>query len=216
LTFRAGDLVLLDAGAYINHYAADISRTFPVSGHFNEQQRQLYSILLEVQEEIIHHCRMGSQETLESLYGKSLLLIQKRICQDLFRMNRSTAQYMTRRLYPHHIGHYLGMDVHDCADASSGQVLLKGKNVSWSKGELVPGLCLTVEPGIYIPPRASYGPVSDRDFDNVPEEYRGISIRIEDDIVIRDGGMDPEVLTRFTPKSVHDLEELMNSSISHI
>ncbi len=184
----SGDLVLIDAGCELEHYAADITRTFPVSGKFSPEQKAIYDIVLEAQLEAIktvragHHWDAPHQATVrvitEGLVGLGLL---KGKVKDLIARGAYTEYYM------HRAGHWLGMDVHDVGDYK----------VDGHWRLLEPGMVMTVEPGIYIAP----------DNRKVAKKWRGIGIRIEDDVVI--GKQGAQVLTGDVPKTVADIEALM-------
>jgi Xaa-Pro aminopeptidase len=183
-----GDLLLIDAGAEYDHYASDITRTFPVNGRFSESQRLLYELVLEAQRAAIDEVRPGRRwidphdaavrVLTEGLVNLGLLegKVKKLIKDEAY-----------KPFYMHRTGHWLGMDVHDV-----GAYMADGK---WRK--LEPGMVLTVEPGLYIAP----------DCETVDPRWRGIGIRIEDDVLVTEDGC--EVLTAALPKSVADIEALM-------
>jgi Xaa-Pro aminopeptidase len=185
-----GDLVLIDAGCEYQHYAADITRTFPVNGRFSAPQQALYEVVLAAQLAAIDAVRAGNhwdephkatvRVITEGLVELGLL---KGRVEDLIASNAYAQFYM------HRAGHWLGMDVHDVGD-------YKVDN-EWRL--LEPGMVMTVEPGIYVAP----------DNRKVAKKWRGIGIRIEDDVAITRKG--PEVLTAGVPKTVADIEHLMAS-----
>ncbi len=180
-------LVLIDAGCEIHGYAADISRTFPVSGRFSPEQRAVYEVVLEAQTQAIDCVRVG--RSYHDFHDKATdVLTQGLIDLGLLKgsvdENLETETY--RRFYMHKTGHWLGLDVHDVGDYRIDE--------QWRVLER--NMVLTVEPGLYI----DQG-------DDIPERFRGIGIRIEDDIrVTRDG---PDVLTAGVPKAVDEIEALM-------
>ena len=183
-----GDLVLIDAGCEFEHYAADITRTFPVSGKFSAPQQALYEVVLAAQLAAIDVARAGNhwdephRVTVKIItQGLVDLGLLKGDVDDLIARNAYTDFYM------HRAGHWLGMDVHDVGD-------YKVDN-EWRL--LEPGMVMTVEPGIYVAP----------DNRKVAKKWRGIGIRIEDDVVITRKG--PEILTAGVPKTVADIERLM-------
>lgn len=183
-----GDLVLIDAGCELEHYAADITRTFPVNGTFSAPQQALYEVVLAAQLAAIEAARAGNhwdephRVTVKIItQGLVDLGLLKGNVEDLIARNAYTDFYM------HRAGHWLGMDVHDVGD-------YKVDN-AWRL--LEPGMVMTVEPGIYVAP----------DNRKVAKKWRGIGIRIEDDVVITRKG--PEVLTAGVPKTVADIERLM-------
>jgi len=185
-----GDLVLIDAGCEYQHYAADITRTFPVNGKFSAPQRALYEVVLAAQLAAIEAVRAGNHwdephKTTVRVITEGLVdlgLLRGRV-EDLIASNAYT------RFYMHRAGHWLGMDVHDVGDYK-----VEGE---WRT--LEPGMVMTVEPGIYVAP-------DDR---KVAKKWRGIGIRIEDDVAITRKG--PEVLTAGVPKTIADIEHLMAS-----
>lgn len=182
-----GDLVLIDAGAEFDLYAGDITRTFPVNGRFSEAQRALYELVLRVQEQAVAAIRPGV--TLVRLHegvvrGLTEGLIELGLLEGEVQARIDDESY--RRFYLHSTSHWLGLDVHDVGAYRQG-------------GEprpLVPGMVLTVEPGLYVPAD-----------DDIPEAFRGIGIRIEDDVAVTAGGH--EVLTTGAPKRVSEIEALM-------
>ncbi len=183
-----GDLVLIDAGCELEHYAADITRTFPVNGKFRAPQQALYEVVLAAQMAAIDAARAGNhwdephRVTVKIItQGLVDLGLLKGNVDDLIARNAHSDFYM------HRAGHWLGMDVHDVGD-------YKVDN-EWRL--LEPGMVMTVEPGIYVAP----------DNRKVAKKWRGIGIRIEDDVAITRKGA--EVLTAGVPKTVADIERLM-------
>ena len=190
----AGDLVLLDAGVEVEtHYTADITRTLPINGKFTPAQREIYEIVLAAQEAGIRAIKPGAK------YRDINDACMKVIAQGLERLGVLTVSAeesidpsvgLHRRWSVHASGHMLGIDVHDCAKARRDQYL---------DGELAVGHVLTVEPGLYIQP-------DDLLF---PEEYRGIGVRIEDDVLVTEDGV--EVLSRELPRDPDSIESWMRS-----
>jgi Xaa-Pro aminopeptidase len=184
---RTGELLLIDAGAEYNFYAADITRTSPIGARFTELQRDAYEIVLAAQQAAIDVIKPGIHfdEPHEAALcvlvdGMRTLGILKGSAEEIIEQ----ASY--RRFYMHRTSHWLGMDVHDV-----GLYRINGQSRI-----LEPGMVLTVEPGLYIDP----------DDDTVAEHLRGIGIRIEDDVLVTSDGH--EVMTASTPKSVADIEAL--------
>lgn len=183
-----GDLVLIDAGCEVDCYAADITRTFPVSGRFSDAQRALYELVLEAQLAAIDKVRAGNHwndphQAAVRVLTKGLLrlgLLRGTLAKAL------KAQSYTR-FFMHRTGHWLGMDVHDVGDYK----------IDGHWRELEPGMVLTVEPGLYIP----------RGSKAIAKKWQGIGVRIEDDVLVTRG--DPDVLTRDVPKTVEDIEASM-------
>lgn len=186
---EAGDLVLIDAGCEFDYQAADVTRTFPASGKFSEPQRRLYELVLGAQQAAFATIAPGA--SLDEMHSASLRhitlgLIELGFIEGPFEMALSDKRF--QRYFMHGTGHYLGMDVHDVAPPPAD-----GKAQKFE-----PGVVITVEPGIYVAP----------DDDSVPAEYRGIGIRIEDDVMVTESGY--ENLTAAIPRSVSEIEALMS------
>ena len=185
---RKGDLLLIDAGAECDHYASDITRTFPVSGQFSEPQRLLYQLVLDAQHAALAEIAPGiawnkAHEASVEVLTRGLVelgLLKGRV-------KKLIKDEKYKQFYMHRIGHWLGMDVHDVGDYK-----LKDE---WRL--LEPGMVLTVEPGLYVP----------ADCQAVDKQWRGIGIRIEDDVLVTADGH--EVLTAAVPKTVEAIEALM-------
>lgn len=188
-----GDLVLIDAGCEYQGYAADITRTFPVNGKYSAEQKAIYEIVLESQKVAIDACRVGN--TYNIPHEASLEIIVEGL-RDLKLLKGSLEEILEngsyREFYMHRVGHWLGMDVHDAGDYK-----VDGANSSWREFEA--GMVTTIEPGIYI----------HADNKKVPAKWRGIGIRIEDDIAIKKKG--PECMTSGVPKEVEEVEKLMKA-----
>lgn len=181
-----GELLLIDAGAEYDYYAADVTRTFPVGAKFSKQQEAIYQLVLDAQEAGIDKTVKGS--TLEQIHATCVEVITRGLVK-LGLLQGEVEQLIKdeahKPFFMHKTSHWLGMDVHDV-----GNYYVGGK-----ARELEPGMVLTVEPGIYI----------GKDYDKVPVEWRGIGVRIEDDILVTDGA--PDNLTRAIPKSVSDVQK---------
>ncbi|WP_231855144.1 aminopeptidase P N-terminal domain-containing protein [Candidatus Methylopumilus turicensis] len=183
-----GDLLLIDAGCELDGYASDITRTFPVSGQFSAAQKDLYELVLASQAAAIskvspmNHWNAPHEAALDVLIRG---FIDFGLCKGSAEEVLETGSY--RQFYMHRTGHWLGLDVHDAGE-------YKDKLGSWKM--LAPGMTLTVEPGCYVRPA-----------DNVPEHFWNIGIRIEDDVVVTEGGC--EVMTHAAPKTVAEIEDLM-------
>ncbi len=188
-----GDLVLIDAGCEYQGYAADITRTFPVNGKFSAEQKAVYEIVLDAQYAAIDACQMGKR--FNEPHEASVRVITQGLI-DLGLLKGNLEELIETRayvdFYMHRAGHWLGMDVHDV-----GEYKLDGADSEWR--ELEPGMVTTIEPGIYI----------HADNDKVDARWRGIGIRIEDDVLITKKG--PEVMTDSVPKTVSGIEDLMQS-----
>jgi len=183
-----GDLVLIDAGCELDYYAADITRTFPANGVFSGPQRQLYELVLEAQLQAIAAIRPGV--TWDTPHNITVEVITRGLV-DLGLLAGDVSELIAREAYKpfymHRAGHWLGMDVHDVGDYKVGD--------QWRA--LEEGMVFTVEPGIYVSP-ANTG---------VEEKWRGIGIRIEDNVVVSADGC--EILTADAPKAPGDIERLM-------
>ena len=183
-----GDLVLVDAGCELDNYAADITRTFPVNGTFSPEQRALYSLVLQAQEQAMAAIRPDNPWTAfhrAAVHTLTAGLVDLGILSgDVDQLIKDEAY---KPFYMHGTGHWLGMDVHDV-----GNHKIDGQ---WRKFE--PGMVLTVEPGLYIAP----------DNANVEEKWRGIGIRIEDNVLVTAEGC--EVLTSAAEKDPDAIEALM-------
>ena len=190
---RSGDLVLVDAGGEYELYASDVTRTFPVNGKFSAAQKQVYEVVLQAQLAAIDMVKPGNhwnqpheaavREITRGLVDLGLLEGD---------VDALIAEEQYKRFYMHRTGHWLGLDVHDV-----GEYRIDGE---WRVFE--PGMVTTVEPGIYIA----------EDMDDVPARYRGIGVRIEDDVLVtRDGN---EVITEAVPKTVADIEAFIGAEVS--
>lgn len=182
------ELILIDAGCEYDYYASDITRTIPVNGKFTKAQKELYSLILDTQLKIIKMIkpsvkRSDLQSKTEELLTKGMIKlgILKGNYKELIKKKKH------KKYYPHGIGHWMGLDVHDPApyvDSNKKEIPLQK------------GMVLTIEPGLYI----------DKDDNSVPKEYRGIGIRIEDDILVTKDGC--ENLSFMIAKTVQEIENL--------
>ncbi|WP_347330069.1 Xaa-Pro aminopeptidase [Marinimicrobium locisalis] len=185
---KNGDLVLIDAGCEYETYAADITRTFPVNGRFSPEQRALYEWVLKAQKAAIAEIVPGNHWNRPHEVSVRVLtegLVELGLLEgEVDELIESEAY---REFYMHRVGHWLGLDVHDVGDYKiDGQWRL-----------LEPGMVMTVEPGLYVAP----------DNERVAKKWRGIGIRIEDDVAVTKDGC--EVLTEAVPKEVDEVEALM-------
>ncbi len=187
-TLDDGELLLIDAGAEYDGYASDITRTFPVNGHFSGEQKALYEVVLTAQLAAIENVRSGNpfeyvHETAVRVATEGML--------DLGILKGDLEEILEEEYfkdyYVHNTGHWLGLDVHDV-----GEYEIDGHS-----RVLEPGMVMTVEPGIYIPASAT----------SVDKKWRGIGIRIEDDVVVTKDEAD--ILTSDICKSIEDIESLM-------
>ncbi|CAH1776311.1 unnamed protein product, partial [Owenia fusiformis] len=179
------EMVLMDAGCELHGYTSDITRTWPVSGTFTDAQREVYEAVLEVQLACIKLCKVGCK--LDDMFRAMVHMIGKQLIR-LGIVPESTSDSeiykLARDICPHHVSHYLGMDVHDTPSVSRSLAIQ-------------PGTIITVEPGMYFP----------KDNTKIPERFRGIGIRIEDDVLITEEG--PDVLTHNCPKTIGAIEHVM-------
>lgn len=188
---KNGELLLIDAGAEYNFFTGDITRTFPVNGKFSSAQKKVYEGVLKVQKELIAAVKpgiyfkdlhkMGEEKLTDLMFELGLLSGKK---EDVMKANEH------RKYYPHGIGHWLGMDVHD-----AGLYFIKGE-----ARPIEAGMCFTIEPGLYIP----------ADDKTAPQELRGIGVRIEDNILVTNSGC--ENMTATVPKEVSEIEDLMSKA----
>lgn len=182
-----GDLVLIDAGCEFAMYAGDITRTFPVNGKFSQPQREIYELVLKAQKRAIELLVPGNsikQANDEVIRIKTQGLVDLGILKG--DVDTLIEQQAYRQFYMHGLGHWLGLDVHDVG--SYGQDKQRILEI---------GMVITVEPGIYISEDA-----------DVPEQYKGIGVRIEDNLLMTEYGN--KILTAAAPKEIADIENLMN------
>ena len=182
-----GDLVLIDAGCEFAMYAGDITRTFPVNGKFSQPQREIYELVLKAQKRAIELLVPGNSI---KQANDEVIRIKTQGLVDLGILNGDVdtliEQQAYRQFYMHGLGHWLGLDVHDVG--SYGQDKQRILEI---------GMVITVEPGIYISEDA-----------DVPEQYKGIGVRIEDNLLMTEYGN--KILTAAAPKEIADIENLMN------
>ncbi|MCJ1364494.1 hypothetical protein MMC16_003605 [Acarospora aff. strigata] len=175
---KAGQIVLADAGGEYGGYITDITRCWPVSGKFSGPQKDLYEAILNVQRSCVALCRENANVSLDKLHE----IAENGLREELTQLGFDVSGTALEALFPHHVGHYIGLDVHDCPGYSR-------------KDNLKTGQCVTIEPGLYIP-----------NDDRWPEHFRGIGIRIEDSVCVQEEG--PLVLTTEAVKEVVDIEAL--------
>tara|TARA_B110000008_G_C16767481_1_gene483205 strand:- start:203 stop:829 length:627 start_codon:yes stop_codon:yes gene_type:complete len=181
------DLVLIDAAAENQGYASDITRTFPVNGKYTKEQALVYDVVLNAQEKAIEFIKPGvtwdqvHKITVEEI-AKGLVVLGL-VPNDI---ERVVDEELYKDFFMHKTGHWLGLDVHDVGEY---------ENILFE-----PGMVITVEPGIYINSLN----------ENIPKKWRGIGIRIEDDVLITKNGN--EVITKKLPKKRHEIEVICNKS----
>jgi len=185
MTLEDGGLLLIDAGAEYDYYAADITRTFPINGTFTLEQRAIYDLVLEAEETAIAAVAPGVPfDTIHETALRVLVRGMLRLGLLEGTEEKVIEDESYRRFFMHKTSHFLGLDVHDC-----GAQALNGKF-----RPLEPGMVFTVEPGLYV----------SADDETVEERWRGIGVRIEDDVLVTETGY--EVLTEGTPKTVEEVE----------
>jgi Xaa-Pro aminopeptidase len=205
---RAGELCLIDAGCELDGYASDITRTFPADGRFTPAQRELYEIVLAAQQAAVAVTRPGARQrdahhAAVRVLAQGMLdtgLLDRNVHGDLDAVIASAAY---RQFYMHGTGHWLGRDVHDIGDylslgeAPCEQIDSTGqRRVMKPFRRLLPGMVVTLEPGLYVRPAA-----------DVPERFWNIGIRIEDDAVVTPTGC--ELISRDVPVAIAEIEALM-------
>jgi Xaa-Pro aminopeptidase len=187
---KDGDLILIDAGAEYGHYSGDITRTFPANGKFSDLQKELYNIVLNAQIKAIENIKPGVK--IDEYHNKAVdVLVDGLMDIGMLKGNRDEImeEKAYNKFYMHGTGHWLGLDTHDVGMRKIGDETRPFET----------GMVVTVEPGLYIA----------EDLEEVDEKYRGIGIRIEDDVLVTEDGN--EVLTAATPKNISDIEAVMAS-----
>ncbi|XP_057834361.2 intermediate cleaving peptidase 55, mitochondrial isoform X3 [Cryptomeria japonica] len=179
---KEGEMVLMDVGCEIYGYVSDLTRTWPPHGSFSPAQQELYELILDTSNECLKLCKPGV--SLHQIHTHSVQILSKGFKELGILKNTMNLSRSYRNFNPTSIGHYLGMDVHDCSSVSGDRLLQ-------------PGVVITIEPGVYIPRNSS-----------VPERFRGIGIRIEDEVLITDSGH--EVLTASVPKEIKHIQSLLH------
>jgi Xaa-Pro aminopeptidase len=186
------EVILIDAGAEYRGYASDITRSWPISGQFTEPQREIYDLVLRSQHAAIQACRVGEAYTAPHEAARRVLaegLIELGVIKQDVEAALNMESGELKKWYMHNTSHWIGLDVHDVGVYKPG-------------GEprlLEPGMCLTIEPGLYF---GAWRPDVD-----CPERYANIGIRIEDDVLITSDG--PVILTEDCPKSVEAIESIV-------
>ncbi|MBB1387637.1 Xaa-Pro aminopeptidase [Pseudoalteromonas sp. SG45-5] len=187
---KSGDLVLIDSGCELQGYAADITRTFPINGKFSEEQAALYNVVLKAQDVAFGEVKPGGYL---SHANKLAMEVMTQGLLDLGILTGDFDELMAKgackEYYMHGLGHWLGLDVHDVGDYKQDNV----------ERAFEPGMVLTIEPGLYI-----------SEDSNAPQKYKGIGIRIEDNLLVTENGH--ENLTLSVPKTISDIEALMQSA----
>ncbi len=186
-----GQMLLVDCGAEFLYYSGDITRTYPVNGKFLPAHKRIYEKLLKAQKEIVAMVKPGlphyelQKQTIEKL---TQILLEERLLTGSLEDNIRNMNY--QKYYPHGVSHLLGLDTHD-----SGALQVKGQS-----RPMEPGWCITIEPGLYFPANDP----------QVPNDLKGLGIRIEDDVVVTPDGV--EVLTSAAPKEIDEIEALVGKN----
>ena len=191
---RDGEVILIDAGAEFRGYAADITRSWPISGTFSHEQKEIYNLVLKSQEAAIEACQVGAAYTAPHEAARQVLaqgLIDLGISTQSLEEALDMETGDLRKWYMHNTSHRIGLDVHDVG-------IYKPNGTPRC---LEPGMCLTVEPGLYF---GAWRPDV-----SCPERYANLGIRIEDDVLVTKDG--PVVLTRECPKTADDLEAIIGT-----
>ena len=191
---RDGDLVLIDAGAEFDGYCSDVTRTFPVGAAYTPPQRRIYEIVLQAQKEGIAAVHPGA--SMEEVHKRATEVLVDGLLE-IGLLEGEAGELMEKgehtRFYMHRTGHWLGLDVHDV-----GRYRVDGVS-----RPLEPGMVLTVEPGLYIA----------EDLEQVSDDYRGIGVRIEDDVLVTEGGH--EVLSAAIPKEADEIEAIRREALAN-
>ncbi|KAK0742402.1 peptidase M24, structural domain-containing protein [Apiosordaria backusii] len=190
-TLPPGSTVLVDAGGEYGYYVTDITRTWPVDGKFSPAQKDLYNAVLTVQRQCVALCRENAGVSLDEIHRAAENGLREQLALIGFEgLTAGTKRWgqtvggedLMDVLFPHHVGHYVGLDVHDVPGY--------GRSVPLKKGH-----CVTVEPGVYVP-----------DDERFPKHFRGLAVRVEDSVAVDEEG--PIVLTTEAVKEVEDIEAL--------
>ncbi|XP_054007802.1 xaa-Pro aminopeptidase 3-like [Hylaeus anthracinus] len=185
---KNGDMVLMDAGCEYHGYSSDVTRTWPINGTFTQEQKVLYEIILDIQNILID--RLKEMPRLDQLFQDMCSLLSERLQEIGLIPKHFNGNNLLSAAYtycPHHVSHYLGMDVHDTGKIS--------RNI-----KLQPGMIVTVEPGIYVNHKNQFA----------PPQFHGLGIRIEDDVLITENG--PVILTESCPKGIAEIEALASQN----
>ncbi|KAL0261456.1 aminopeptidase [Diplodia seriata] len=173
-----GEMVLVDAGGEYGGYITDITRTWPINGRFTAAQKDLYEVVLKVQRSCVSLCREDARLSLDKLHN----IACESLRDGLKHLGFNMSGHALETLFPHHLGHYIGLDVHDSPGFPRNKILQTGQ-------------CITVEPGIYVP-----------DDERWPAPFRGMAIRIEDSVCVQPES--PLILTTEAVKEIVDIENL--------
>ena len=187
---KDGDLVLIDAGAECGYYASDVTRTFPINGKYSPAQKEIYSIVLAAHTAAVAKVKPGNHWN--EPHDAAVEVIAQGLLDLGFltgSLDKVIKDQKYAEFYMHKTGHWLGLDVHDCGDYSVDGLWV----------EIEANMVLTIEPGIYISMDAK-----------VPKKYRGIGIRIEDDVLVTKKGN--KILSNKVPRTIEEIESIMEKS----
>ena len=191
------EVILIDAGAEYRGYASDITRSWPISGTFSEAQKEIYQLVLDAQYAAIEACQVGAAYTAPHDAARRVLaegLIHLGVIEQSLDEALDMETGDLRKWYMHNTSHWIGLDVHDAGVYKPGGVARA----------LEPGMCLTIEPGLYF---GAWRPDVD-----CPERYANIGIRIEDDVLVTNDG--PVILTEDCPKKVEEIEKIVGKPLN--
>lgn len=174
---RDGEVLLIDAGCEYNGYASDITRAFPASGTFTPPQRDLYAAVLSAQKALIGLCTESAGFSMQQIHTSACSLLREELKQIGINVQANDLEQV---LFPHYVSHPIGLDLHESSHFDR-------------HGRLKANMVITIEPGIYVPPTASF-----------PKHFHNIGIRIEDEVVV--GKDQPVVLSVAAPKEIADVE----------
>jgi Xaa-Pro aminopeptidase len=187
---KDGQIILIDAGCEYQYYASDVTRSFPVSGKYTSEQKDIYQLVFNAQEAAIEQSKPG--QNLGALHQTTSKILAQGLI-DLKVLKGSVEENMSngalRTYFPHGTGHWLGIDVHDQSPYL---------NCELEEVTLEPGMCFTIEPGLYF----------NEIMDSTPSAYSGIGVRIEDNILITEAGH--ENMTSDIPKTIQEVEQACN------
>lgn len=196
-TCGSDEVILIDAGAEYRGYASDITRSWPISGTFSEAQKEIYQLVLDAQYAAIEACQVGAAYTAPHDAARRVLaegLIHLGVIEQSLDEALDMETGDLRKWYMHNTSHWIGLDVHDAGVYKPGGVARA----------LEPGMCLTIEPGLYF---GAWRPDVD-----CPERYANIGIRIEDDVLVTNDG--PVILTEDCPKTVEEIEKIVGKPLN--
>ena len=196
-TCGSDEVILIDAGAEYRGYASDITRSWPISGTFSDAQKEIYQLVLDAQYAAIEACQVGAAYTAPHDAARRVLaegLIHLGVIEQSLDEALDMETGDLRKWYMHNTSHWIGLDVHDAGVYKPGGVARA----------LEPGMCLTIEPGLYF---GAWRPDVD-----CPERYANIGIRIEDDVLVTNDG--PVILTEDCPKTVEEIEKIVGKPLN--